>query len=300
MDYTDDVGMNMFTYGQRQRMRANFNPGGFRENADYATGISITPSIICTTDTLEVQNQPAGTTVTWSSSNPSGLSVNSTTGIAIREGNFNGEVTITVIISGGACGAVDIERNVWVGVPVFEGFHLTGQHFDYNPNGMIITSYSVCPSEWLSFIPQSYNYEFLEHEWTISGLYQHAGTLNIPHLFVISSNQTAQFFEVNYRARNTCGWGPWRTGSATTMNCEGGEEPDFVYPNPANMSINISLQDFESSELRLYNEKQELEYSSKPNAKITTIPVSNLPEGNYYLNIIYKEGIIQKRVIVKH
>ena len=30
MDFTDDIGMHLFTYGQRERMRALFVPGGFR------------------------------------------------------------------------------------------------------------------------------------------------------------------------------------------------------------------------------------------------------------------------------
>ncbi len=30
MDFTDDIGMHMFTYGQRSRMRALFAPGGYR------------------------------------------------------------------------------------------------------------------------------------------------------------------------------------------------------------------------------------------------------------------------------
>jgi len=30
MDFTDDIGMHMFTYGQRDRMRALFAPGGYR------------------------------------------------------------------------------------------------------------------------------------------------------------------------------------------------------------------------------------------------------------------------------
>ena len=30
MDFTDDIGMHMFTYGQRDRMRALFSPGGYR------------------------------------------------------------------------------------------------------------------------------------------------------------------------------------------------------------------------------------------------------------------------------
>jgi hypothetical protein len=30
MDFTDDIGMHLFTYGQRDRMRTLFVPGGFR------------------------------------------------------------------------------------------------------------------------------------------------------------------------------------------------------------------------------------------------------------------------------
>ncbi|MBX2965150.1 MAG: T9SS type A sorting domain-containing protein [Cyclobacteriaceae bacterium] len=257
------------------------------------------PSLVCDSTTYTLDNQPAGTTITWLSSNPNGLSINSTTGVAARQNDFNGEVTITVTISGG-CWPIDIEKNVWVGVPAFEGYYLGGQHFDYNPGGLIITSYSVCPSEQLTFFPQSYSYEFLEHEWTISGSYQQVGSLNVPNLLVTASNSVFQTFQVNYRARNTCGWGPWRAGSATTMNCEGGEEPDFVYPNPASQSFNVSVPHFESSELRLYNDKRELVYTVKPGTETVTVPVSNLPQGTYYLNIISKEGIIQRRILVQH
>jgi len=31
MDFTDDMGMHLFTYGQRDRMRSLFADGGFRQ-----------------------------------------------------------------------------------------------------------------------------------------------------------------------------------------------------------------------------------------------------------------------------
>lgn len=301
---TDQIGGYTYTIGagEHSTLAWNNQMGYGRVNALKALRAVysiIGDSVVCSGETFTLNNVPTGWTVSWSSSNLSGLSIDSSTGVSERQNNFNGEVTITATISGD-CQPFDIERNVWVGVPTFEGYYLGGQHFDYNPGGLIITSYSVCPSEQLTFFPQSYIYEFLEHEWTISGSYQQVGSLNVPNLLVTASNLVFQTFQINYRARNTCGWGPWRSGSATTMNCEGGEEPDFVYPNPANQSFNVSVPLFESSELRLYNDKRELVYTIKPETETITVPVNNQPTGTYYLNIINKEGVIQKRVIVKH
>ncbi|HEY8972388.1 MAG TPA: zinc-dependent metalloprotease, partial [Puia sp.] len=39
MDFTDDAGMHLFTYGQRDRMRALFAPGGFRYALLSSTGV---------------------------------------------------------------------------------------------------------------------------------------------------------------------------------------------------------------------------------------------------------------------
>jgi len=40
MDFTDDAGMHLFTYGQRDRMRALFAPGGFRSALLSSTGLA--------------------------------------------------------------------------------------------------------------------------------------------------------------------------------------------------------------------------------------------------------------------
>jgi hypothetical protein len=56
MDFTDDIGMHMFTYGQRARMRTLFDPGGFR----YAilSSDALSEAALPTTDTTEAG--PAG------------------------------------------------------------------------------------------------------------------------------------------------------------------------------------------------------------------------------------------------
>jgi hypothetical protein len=40
MDFTNDACLNMFTYGQKERMRALFNPGGPRNSLLASTGLN--------------------------------------------------------------------------------------------------------------------------------------------------------------------------------------------------------------------------------------------------------------------
>jgi len=40
MDFTDDAGMHLFTYGQRDRIRALFAPGGFRYALLSSNGVA--------------------------------------------------------------------------------------------------------------------------------------------------------------------------------------------------------------------------------------------------------------------
>ena len=59
----------------------------------------------------------------------------------------------------------------------------------------------------------------------------------------------------------------------------------------------MRTQEFETPyEVKLFNEHQELIYSTQTKIPTLTIPITNLPEGLYYLNILNAEGIIQRKV----
>lgn len=73
------------------------------------------PTIICSTGNFTLSGTPAGS-VSWSSSNSSILTINSSTGAASRVGSAQGQVTITVTINAG-CGNVQLTQIVWVGNP---------------------------------------------------------------------------------------------------------------------------------------------------------------------------------------
>jgi lysyl endopeptidase len=90
------------------------NTGAMTTNARLA-GLSITgPSLICSSG----QFQATGS-VTWSSSNSSGLSIDPNTGAATRVNNFNGSVTVTATPVG--CSTPTITKNIWVGKPEIIG-----------------------------------------------------------------------------------------------------------------------------------------------------------------------------------
>jgi lysyl endopeptidase len=66
--------------------------------------------LVCSTANYTFNGPP----ISWTSSNPNGLSIHPTTGAATRMNNFNGQVTITAALNG-ACGATNFTKNVKVG-----------------------------------------------------------------------------------------------------------------------------------------------------------------------------------------
>jgi hypothetical protein len=68
MDFTDDIGMHLFTYGQRARMRTLFSPGGFR----YPLLSSTVPVVV---DSTEAEIGPAGGITAFPNPTVSGVTV---------------------------------------------------------------------------------------------------------------------------------------------------------------------------------------------------------------------------------
>jgi hypothetical protein len=79
----------------------------------YAQNEITGPNLICSTGTFILQNPPANHTITWTSSNPSGLNIDLNNGFATRLNNFGGQVIITAGLNG-ACTA-NFTKSVNVG-----------------------------------------------------------------------------------------------------------------------------------------------------------------------------------------
>ena len=76
-------------------------------------------------------------------------------------------------------------------------------------------------------------------------------------------------------------------------------------PNPASNELTLTKivqEDEESSDIAqisLYDDQQNSVYSIDSSESTIVIPVSNLPAGQYYLQITNKEGVMKEQVIIK-
>jgi len=266
-------------------------PGHSRElgfgrlNANAALN-SIFPNIngltlVCTSGSFTLQNQPPGTTVTWSSSSPSGLSINSTTGAATRQNNFNGQVTVTAMINS-ACGNTNFTRNVWVGVPVNVesialGFY-TNQPFYVCPN----TTYQFNAFDFTNIPGTTYNWYTYNNHTIQSG----QGT--------ISTNiRTGNFVDETYisvRAQNTCGGSSW-TDALLNQDFTCGSGWGFsVSPNPSSDYIELNYNGAETDilnyEVGLYDWNGQVLYKERSNSKKLRIQTSSFKKGLIVLKIV--------------
>lgn len=133
------------------------NTGATTTNAKLAWFSISGPSLICTTGQFT-----AIASVTWSSSNPSGLSIDTNTGLATRLNNFNGQVTITATINSG-CGSMNVTRNVNVGNYLPIGTSSYNSNCSGNTFNILNTSLSaVCTAN----TPISFSYKITDSNYS--------------------------------------------------------------------------------------------------------------------------------------
>lgn len=247
--------------------------------------------LVCTSQQFAIQNPIAGSTTTWSSNN-SGLTISST-GLATRQNNFNGQVTITASISS-SCEPFNLTRKVTVGTPIPNGilgpnYNLCHGRGDNNGSGVY---YVTNPMEGVS-----YSWRVIQN----NGQIKLAGS-------GISTTLDGFRYPLGYHTLQvrsfSCGnYSSWYGSTFGVVSC-GSSSRNALYPNPTSdeftLDTGLDSVSIESISVSMFNSSQEMVYKNITTESKITIPVSNLPEGTYYLIITNKEGIIQKRVIVKH
>jgi subtilisin family serine protease len=182
------------------------------------------PSLICTNGTFTLQDQPIGFPIAWSSSNPTNLSVHEATGVATRQNNFNGQVTIIASITG-AC--VNFTKNIWVG-------HAQIQDISY-PSSMV-APYQLIPLS-ITTPPNSSNGYYKAEINRMGGGYSHTTYGNVME-FSLPMTGT---FNIKVYADNACGW-PQNFYPLVFFCTEGGGM-FAVYPNPASETLTIESND---------------------------------------------------------
>lgn len=287
------------------------------------------PSLLCSTATpYNIQNLPTNATVNWSSSNPSGLSINPTTGVATRVNNYNGPATITASVNGG-CGAVTLPPfNVWVGNPPANNTTLIwiGTR-GVNP---------VATSPGASYIVEvdqvatatSYTWSLPPGTLILNG---GPSTTAFPSIYITTPTASGTY-SISCRANNACGSSFTRNltinngTSGGGNNCPpgftppcrpGGPAPLRVFPNPSSTQLTVSFtnegantsslmnpsqaEDADSDfDAKLYYPFGELARSGKSKQGNLTFDILSLPDGLYVLKVSKSGEVITRQIAIKH
>jgi hypothetical protein len=260
---------------------------------------------------MAVSNQPANTSLVWSSDNTAALTIDPNTGAATRVNNFNGGVLVKATVSN-ACGSNTQDKNVWLGIPTAPG-PVTGETA---PSvGGIYQYVSSAPAQGQAYynwtLPYNGNPVWSQSGGNINGIID---TL-APNLMVGSSSGWVQAYGVN-----ECGPGPVSKLRVVPIVGGGGGQQQriAVYPNPASNSLTIetTTTDVTISENESNNKTQskkndghftakllnqfniEFRGGESKNGKIT-FDVLNLPDGMYYLHVQNGQELITKQIQIK-
>jgi subtilisin family serine protease len=259
----------------------------------YRIGNSVNGGeLVCTNTTYTLQNAPNANLVTWLSSNPNGLSINPTSGVATRQNNFNGQATITATL-GGVCGNnVNITRTIWVG----------------NPTITAGTTFGPCGDLEYPFSGPTIN--GATYTWSINRTNLFLGFLNQNAYVALRSNTPyggTSFIITLSVSSQGCTTTNTRIGTyirQTPQQCGSGGGPlRTAFPNPTNDSFTVTVKDDnsnEAAELTLFNKSMERVYFIRTEEKEMAIPTSNLLPGVYYLNIVIGKNLTQQQIVVNH
>lgn len=312
----DKVGNYTYTNGAGEQPNISWNNqmGYGKVNALKALqeAFPITgPSLICSSGTYILQNQPVGTNITWSSSNTNGLNINPTTGAATRLNNFNGEITITATINA-ACGPSSLNRSIWVGNPgagintlIWTGTRGVNP-VSTNPGATYIFNVDQVPNA-------------TSYTWVLpSGFSVYGGSTTTTSTSIyITTSMTSGTYTLYCRANNACG-SSW-TNSLTINNSGsggGGPVPLVVYPNPASSSLIIQdeskgNEDFSESsagnpeyvgefEIQLLDNNGRIRKTGKSFKRRLELNTTDIPDGQYILEIRTGTKTDYRHIIIKH
>jgi|GEM_PF-436665 len=270
------------------------------------------PPIICTSGTFTFS--PATPLVTWSSSNPSGLSINAS-GVATRLNGFSGSFTITATINGGTCGNFVVSKQVYVGVPF--------QPTDYPiTSGGVGTGITIRRGQTITLVapvlPTANIYEWTKLTST-SGATQivKTGASNqytyTAGVGVINNGPNLTSDIIFLRVGNPCQLPAQAQPQVFTImiNSSGLLSVRLsTFPNPATSTLTVQVTDSlsinpgsnqldEVYQLQLTYRFSRKVFSTEPSEASIQIPTEGLAPDIYYLNVFYKDAVLRKQIVIK-
>jgi len=268
--------------------------------------------------TLTLQNVPLGATASWSVS-PTNLftgptSGSGTTASLTAQPGVSGPATITFTLSTD-CGSQVVPLHIDVGIPFFTTVANNGEPVDFG--GTYANPYYV--NSWNTVVVANSYDPFFHVNFTLgSSKFTNGSAQGNNYNFLTKYNDNNITLE--FWASNNCGTNFGYIYFCNT-NCSGGvivaakiaPKPKVSLsssPNPASSAISIQVTDSLSSnslngtldqpyELHMMDRFSRKVFSTQSNEKSLEIPIHNLPPDIYYLNMIYKDAVVQKQIIIK-
>jgi hypothetical protein len=262
---------------------------------------------ICSNGTISISNQPSGSNLVWSSSDPSKLSVDANNGFLIRNDySYNGLVNINATVSN-ACGSYTVSNKVAVGSPA--------------PSYISIDA-STCPEYYFdaSYIPNTTSYFW---QWSKDPY----GTIRTKTTPSSSSGRITLVdgsgnYRIGVKATNACGQSGF-TVQTFTVNCGGGVRRAIsVSPNPASSTLTIettpanavsSTSTLATGLEASTKEAAEIAYTAQlVNAQGTVLKsgtskegridldVNDVPMGTYFLHVNNGIETVKSQIVIKH
>ncbi|MGN6494643.1 MAG: T9SS type A sorting domain-containing protein [Agriterribacter sp.] len=269
---------------------------------------------VCSTSTYQINNLPAGSTVSWQSSNTAVAIVSATGNPATitRQGSQSGTVTFTATINRGCGSPVVLSKTLTIGSPSFP-YSVAGAS-PANPSGAYTYTLQTTPSNKIvsSII------------WTIPSGWSITMGQGTKNLKVTTGTKSGN---VQVSFNDACGlnWGtykyvkigpgglnPGRVASTadTALNLLTGGgasgEPGTwaIAPNPAQTTITIRQNPQPGTtgikEVKIFDVSGKLRQQKKINAGLNQVElnVSELPAGVYFVEISNEVRKEQKKIVI--
>lgn len=245
---------------------------------------------------------PAGTTVSWSTSRPSGLSINSN-GVATAVGSFYGEVDVIATLTN-TCGfSTKIKKTVWVGRP---DVYTIKYDNDIPTSTMNSVTPNVTHTAYLD-LANAIKAQISGYvSWNPSPLigYEY-GQFFSKYDFTLQPGQTIYFNPIS--ATNPCGTNMRTLAFTATSGFS-------YYPNAVVDVLTIEFDNAEYLEalpeqIQLYSEssltpirnislREVYHQNNFKNGNKIEVDMRGLPKGTYFLHVSRKEG--KKVNVEKH
>lgn len=280
------------TTGARSGKGGGYNHLNFRFEANLDDNYISGPSFVCSSfdGQFNLQLSTPGS-ITWTtSSNLYIVSGQGTKNLNVRS-NSNGPAWVQASIFNGCRSIVFPQKSTYSGQYSSSNYPVSGPS-------------TACPNQFVYYstnnLPNATNFHWIwPSNWTyVSG----QGTA---YLALYTGNSTGV---VGVRVDNNCGIGGSMATKLTYINSCGSFNFS-VSPNPSTDYIQISpdesnLIDSDSDseepiEVILFDQGQQAVFRTKAERLDLRIPVSNLQNGYYYLNIYRKNKVAQKRIEIR-